>query len=84
MKYKDYDSIPMHVFTNKECTQTPSKELREYLEYMFENHRNDLAYLWRYHQKFTNYGGGGVLSFEGWQRKLERDLEKARQQQTDD
>lgn len=78
-RHYDYETIPMHIFTNKECTITPNKELREYLEYMLEHHEHDLEYLWRYSQQYVHHGGCYVLSFPRWVDKLTRDLVKQRE-----
>lgn len=74
--YKELKSIPFHIFSNKECTLTPSTELRKYLRWMYDNHRNDLEYLWRFTQQYVNHGGCYVLTFNNWLKKLERDLNK--------
>lgn len=74
--YKKLEDIPLHVFTNKECTITPSKELRDYLSFMLEHHVDDLQYLHKYTQTFTKYGGCYMLSFDRWVEKLRRDLIK--------
>jgi hypothetical protein len=74
--YKDIKDIPLHCFSNKECTYTPSPELRQYLRYMLDNHPNDLEYLWRYCQQYTNYGGCYVMTFDHWKTKLSKDLTK--------
>lgn len=76
MKYKKKEDIPLHVFSNKECTRTPSKPLREYLKWMLENHPNDLEYLWRHTQQYTNYGGCYIMGFDFWLNKLGKDLVK--------
>lgn len=74
--YKKVEDIPIHVFSNKECTITPSQELRDYLEWMLTNHPNDLEYLWRYGQQYVRYGGCYVMTFEKWLDKLGKDLIK--------
>lgn len=74
--YKTTQDIPLHCFSNKECTYTPSKELREYLRYMLTFHPNDLEYLWRYTQQYTNHGGCYVMTFDHWKNKLSKDLDK--------
>lgn len=74
--YKTVDSIPLHCFSNKECTKTPSPELRKYLRWMLANHPNDLEYLWRYTQQFTEFGGCYVMTFDRWIDKLTKDLDK--------
>lgn len=76
MKYKKFTDIPEHVFSNKECTKTPSPELREYLRFMVENHMDDLYYLWRHCQAYTKHGGCYILPWEKWKKKLVKDLEK--------
>lgn len=74
--YKEIKDIPLHVFSNKECTMTPSIELRTYLNFMQENHPNDLDYLWRYTQQYTKHGGCYYLTFANWLHKLRQDLKK--------
>ena len=76
MAYKDVKSIPLHCFSNKECTKTPSPELKEYLSFMLLNHPNDLEYIWRYTQQYVNHGGCYVLTFDNWLKKLTRDLKE--------
>lgn len=76
MSYKKITDIPLHVFSNKECTFTPSVKLREYLHWMRENHPNDLEYLWRYTQQYVNFGGCYVMTFNYWLEKLRKDLIK--------
>lgn len=73
-KYKNLSDIPFHVFSNKECTQTPSKELREYLRYMYDNHRDDLDYLFRYMQQYTQHGGCYQMLWGRWLKRLDKDL----------
>lgn len=74
--YSTVDRIPLHIFSNKECTKSPSKPLRNYLRWMYDNHKYDLEYLWRHTQLYSNYGGCYILPFEKWLTKLERDLIK--------
>lgn len=74
--YKSLKEIPHHVFTNKECTMTPSKELRNYLAYMLKNHPEDLRYIWKYTQQFKDYGGCYVITYKNWMTKLEKDLKR--------
>lgn len=76
MSYTTTDDIPIHCFSNKECTKTPNPDLIKYLRYMAKNHPNDLEYLWRYTQQYTQYGGMYILQFEKWLEKLNRDLNK--------
>lgn len=75
-KYKTIEDIPLHVFSNKECTYTPSKELREYLRFMLDNHPDDLEYLWRSTQQYVQHGGCYVMSFSKFKDKLNKDLIK--------
>lgn len=77
-KYKNIESVPAHIFSNKECTRTPSPELREYLAYMAEHHTDDLQYLWKYTQQFKDFGGCYVMTFPRWIEKLKRDLKEQR------
>ena len=79
MRYTKVEEIPLHVFSNKECTTTPSPELREYLEYMVQHHTDDLEYLWRYCQQFTKHGGCYIITFDRWIAKLKKDLEKQKE-----
>lgn len=74
--YKKLEDIPLHCFANKECTITPSKELRQYLRYMLINHPYDLEYLWRHTQQYTQHGGCYTMTFERWRNKLDKDLQK--------
>lgn len=74
--YKKVEHIPLHCFSNKECTVTPSKELRTYLGWMLTNHPLDLEYLWRHTQQYVNYGGCYAMTFERWRDKLGKDLSK--------
>ena len=74
--YKAVKDIPLHCFSNKECTITPSPELREYLRYMVENHPQDLEYLWRYTQQYVRHGGCYLMSWDKWLDKLTKDLKK--------
>ena len=76
MKYKTIKDIPIHVFSNKECTKTPSPELKEYLLFMLENHKEDLDYLWRYTQQYVQHGGCYYIPFNKWLDKLAKDLNK--------
>lgn len=76
MAYNKIEDIPLHCFSNKECTKSPSPELRKYLNYMLTNHPNDLEYLWRYTQQFINHGGCYALTFDSWIKKLTRDLKE--------
>lgn len=76
MDYKKVTDIPLHVFSNKECTLTPSPELREYLSFMLEHHTDDLEYLWRYTQQYIKHGGCYYISFKEWLHKLTKDLKK--------
>lgn len=76
MDYNKVTDIPLHVFSNKECTKTPSPELKEYLLYMLENHKDDLDYLWRYTQQYVKHGGCYYISFDKWLDKLTKDLTK--------
>ena len=50
--------------------------LREYLKYMLQYHPDDLEYLWRYTQQYTNFGGCYTMTFDHWKNKLNKDLEK--------
>lgn len=74
MKYTEVKNIPAHIFSNKECTKTPSPELREYLSYMVENHPNDLQYLFKYTQQYVKHGGCYTMTFEYWLDKLKKDI----------
>lgn len=74
--YKSADDIPMHCFSNKECTKSPNPALLKYLRYMHDNHPNDLEYLWRFTQQYTEHGGCYKLQFEKWLDKLNKDLQK--------
>ena len=76
IKYKEVKDIPVHIFNNKECTSTPSKPLQEYLRYMYDNHRDDLDYIFRYAQQYTLHGGCYTMSWARWLDRLERDLIK--------
>lgn len=76
MRYTTVDSVPLHVFSNKECTYTPNPELREYLQYMLDNHPYDLAYLWRWTQQYPRHGGCYVMTMDYWLDKLRKDLIK--------
>ncbi|MEM0173288.1 MAG: hypothetical protein QXI16_02145 [Sulfolobaceae archaeon] len=76
MEYEKLEDIPLHVFSNKECTKTPSPDLRKYLRFMLDNHPNDLDYLWRYTQQYKHHGGCYYLTFSNWLKKLERDLKE--------
>lgn len=73
-KYTTVESVPVHVFENKECTVTPSPRLREYLRYMHDNHPHDLEYLWRHTQQYVKHGGCYVMTFEKWRARLNKDL----------
>lgn len=75
-KYRKLEDIPLHCFSNKECTKSPNPALREYLRYMLDNHPNDLEYLWRWTQSWTSFGGCYNISFEAWKQKLDTDLKK--------
>lgn len=74
--YRKLADIPLHCFSNKEATLTPSTELRKYLRYMLDNHPYDLEYLWRHTQQYVNYGGCYAMTFEHWRNKLDKDLNK--------
>lgn len=74
--YKTIEDVPVHCFANKECTITPSIELKKYLSWMLENHPYDLEYLWRYTQRYVAYGGCYTMGFEHWRNKLKKDLTK--------
>lgn len=74
--YKTIKDIPLHVFSNKECTKTPSPELRQYLRYMLANHPNDLEYLWRSTQQYVKHGGCYLMTWDKWLDKLTKDLDK--------
>lgn len=76
-KYKEIKNIPLHCFSNKECTKTPSPELKEYLSYMLTNHPNDLEYVWRYTQQYVAHGGCYALTFDKWLLKLTKDLKES-------
>lgn len=76
MEYKKLEDIPLHIFSNKECTKSPSPELRKYLKYMLDKHPNDLDYLWRYTQQYTKHGGCYYISFTKWLTKLNKDLKE--------
>lgn len=76
MTYRKLEDIPLHVFSNKECTRSPSPELKKYLRYMHTNHPHDLEYLWRFTQAYTSYGGCYILAFSAWLSKLDNDLTK--------
>lgn len=76
MNYRKASDIPLHVFSNKECTKTPSPELLTYLRYMYTNHKHDLEYLWRFTQSYSRYGGCYILGFAEWLSKLDTDLTK--------
>lgn len=78
--YSKIDDMPLHVFTNKECTITPNPELRQYLEFMVESHPDDLEYIWRYCQQYTKHGGCYVITFDRWIAKLKTDLAKQRRE----
>lgn len=83
IKTKEYfsvDDIPLHCFSNKECTMTPSPELRQYLKWMLANHPNDLYYLYNYGQQYKKFGGCYVMTFEFWLDKLTKDLQKQENQ----
>jgi len=75
-KYITVDDIPIHIFTDKMCTQTPSKELQAYLSFMLKNHPDDLVYLWRKMQEYKNHGGQWPVSFKDWKVKLKEQLKK--------
>lgn len=75
-KYKSVRDIPLHIFSNKECTKTTSPKLLEYLRWMYDNHKYDLEYLWRSTQEYAHHGGCYLLTFENWLHKLEKDLTK--------
>jgi len=79
--YNNIEDIPAHIFSNKECTKSPSPALREYLEWMVTNHPNDLKYIWAYTQQFKNYGGCYVLTYGEWTDKLKRDLAKQKEKE---
>lgn len=64
------------MFSNKECTYTPSPELRAYLRYMLENHKDDLDYIFRYTQQYVHHGGCYVMTYDKWISKLTADLKK--------
>jgi len=74
--YKTIQDIPLHVFSNKECTKTPSPELRQYLRYMLTNHPLDLEYLWRSTQQYVKHGGCYLMTWDKWLDKLTKDLDK--------
>lgn len=76
MKYKTIEDIPVHIFSNKECTYTPSPPLKEYLAFMLENHPDDLEYLWRSTQVYKDFGGCYVMTFAKWKSKLKKDLQR--------
>lgn len=80
--YKKIKDIPFHIFSNKECTMSPSKPLIEYLQWMYDNHQTDLEYLWRFTQQYVNHGGCYVLTYANWLKKLERDLKKQQESPT--
>lgn len=83
MKYKKFEDLPIHAFENKECTKTPSPELREYLWYMLEHHEQDLAYIWRYSQQYYKHGGCYLIGWERWLEKLRRDLKSYNTKETE-
>ncbi len=72
--YTDEASIPKHIFTNMACTETPCKELRKYLRWMLTHHPNDLEYLFRHSQRYVNYGGYSLISFDVWKGRLNTSL----------
>lgn len=74
--YKTIQAIPLHCFSDKEATKTPSKELRQYLRFMLDNHPLDLEYLWRHTQQYTQYGGCYSMTFVHWRNKLDKELKK--------
>lgn len=80
IKYNKKEDIPLHVFSNKECTRTPSPELRNYLVFMLTNHPDDLEYLWRSTQQYIHHGGCYVMTFIKWKDKLKKDLQKQGEQ----
>lgn len=74
--YKSIEDVPLHCFANKECTITPSVELKKYLRWMLDKHPDDLEYLWRHTQKYIRHGGCYEMTFDYWKRKLNKDLNK--------
>lgn len=75
-KYKNVSDIPTHIFKNAACTVPVGDEFKEYLRWMLENHPNDLEYIFRHAQKYSNYGGTKRIPFHVWQGQLERQLNK--------
>lgn len=73
-EYKKVEDIPLHIFSNKECTRSTSKDLIAYLRFMYDNHPYDLEYLWRNTQEYKDHGGCYAITFENWLTKLGKDL----------
>lgn len=74
--YDSLDKIPKLVFTDRMCTDSPCPEVRKWLRWMLENHRDDLYFLYRKSQRYKDYGGGWFMPFDKWLGRLQRSLDR--------
>lgn len=73
--YATIEDIPLHVFTNRMCTQTDSPDLKDYLLYMLEHCPDDLAYIYDYTQQWCDIEGATYkMTFKQWKTKLQKDI----------
>lgn len=78
--YNSPSDIPVHIFKNAACTVPVGQEFREYLRYMLEHHPDDLEYIFRNAQQYSNYGGTKRIPFDVWKGQLKRQLNKTRKE----
>ena len=62
------------IFKNRECTMPANSVLREYLQYMLDNYPEDLHFLWKKSQEYSNFGGASTYTFQRWLQKLKKDI----------
>ena len=73
--YATLEDIPLHVFTNRMCTQTDNSNLKDYLLYMLEQYPDDLNYIYDHTQQWSDIEGATYkMTFKQWKEKLKKDL----------
>lgn len=69
-KYSSVDSLPPHVFLNRDMTKPVGKEFIEYLSFLVKHRPEALRYIHRKAQEFVDYGGANQLPFHKWLQML--------------
>lgn len=78
-KFNTVQSLPAHIFTDRELSAPVGKEFRDFLRFLVEHSPETLRYIHRKGQEYVDYGGANNLPWSRWIGQLRNNLNKGNQ-----